>query len=229
MDRKTLPVLVLFLLFISCSLPKSGIDYTVNKSRVSDKEMGHEHESDNVADDWLVERNEIGNLSHDKKTHNGKVASQDKRKNTPDKHHTSSEKGKRYKLVHVAKEYLGTPYRYGGDGPRRFDCSGFTKYCMREVGVELARTSRIQSRQGKRIPIRKARKGDLIFFGKRGNVQHVGIIVKNTGNSLLVIHASSSHGVMVQDIMASSYWRPRIMYASDIIGTAESEIAISGK
>ena len=41
---------------------------------------------------------------------------------------------KRERLLHVAASKKGAPYRYGADGPRRFDCSGYTKWVFARVG-----------------------------------------------------------------------------------------------
>jgi len=34
---------------------------------------------------------------------------------------------------------LGTKYVWAANGPNAFDCSGFTKYVFREIGIELPR------------------------------------------------------------------------------------------
>lgn len=38
-------------------------------------------------------------------------------------------------LVKTALAYLGTPYRWGGDNPSGFDCSGFVIECLRSAGL----------------------------------------------------------------------------------------------
>jgi cell wall-associated NlpC family hydrolase len=69
----------------------------------------------------------------------------------------------------------GVPYRYGGSTPRGFDCSGFTMYVYRKVGVRLPHSATSQMHRSKRISRSSARPGDLVFFlGGRG-AYHVGI------------------------------------------------------
>lgn len=43
------------------------------------------------------------------------------------------------KIVATAKQYLGTPYVYGGSSPRGFDCSGFMYYLYGQYGYSLWR------------------------------------------------------------------------------------------
>ena len=38
-------------------------------------------------------------------------------------------------LLTTALAYLGSPYRWGGDDPSGFDCSGFVLECLRSAGL----------------------------------------------------------------------------------------------
>ncbi len=234
MSKNTLLGLIIITLFSACSVQRKGIDYTLNRSRMTQGEIAREESQDA----WLIQEDEIGNAEESFVSGTDNTDGEEILKNNeglPEKALASANDSRsievkaRFEVIEEAKKYLGTPYKYGGDGPGRFDCSGFTQYCMRDVGVELARTTRFQSRQGKRIKIKDAQKGDLIFFGKGRHIQHVGIIVSNKNHELYVIHASSSRGVMIQDVLKSRYWRSRILYAVNIIGTAEPKVAISDK
>ncbi|NLT56672.1 MAG: transglycosylase SLT domain-containing protein [Actinomycetales bacterium] len=83
------------------------------------------------------------------------------------------------RVVDIARQYLGVPYRWGGTDPDTgLDCSGLTQLVYRKVGVELPRVSRDQARQGREIgSVDEARVGDLVFFDSP--VDHVGIYVGN--------------------------------------------------
>src|SRR5690606_14866088 len=75
---------------------------------------------------------------------------------------------------------LGTPYRWGGNSPDRgFDCSGLVGYIYRTtLGIDLPRISRDQARAGEQVSDRAdMAAGDLVFFGRRGRVDHVGIYI----------------------------------------------------
>ena len=77
---------------------------------------------------------------------------------------------------------LGTPYRWGGSNPDSgFDCSGLVGYVFRSaLGIELPRVSREMAHDdnAELINDRTAlAAGDLVFFGRKGRVDHVGIYV----------------------------------------------------
>jgi cell wall-associated NlpC family hydrolase len=77
-----------------------------------------------------------------------------------------------------ARSRKGSPYGYGADGPRRFDCSGLTRWAFKRVGRSLPHSSAGQVRKTKRIKKSNRRRGDLVFFYGRGGVYHVGIYAK---------------------------------------------------
>lgn len=81
----------------------------------------------------------------------------------------------RSQVVAIAKRYLGAPYVWGAEGPNTFDCSGFTMYVYRQVGVRLPRVSRDQIHAGQRVSRGDLQPGDLVFFGSP--IHHVGIYV----------------------------------------------------
>ena len=104
-----------------------------------------------------------------------------------------------------ALSLVGTPYRYGGNTPEGgFDCSGLVNYVFRDMlDLKLPRTSRdLAAVQGPKIDPQRLAPGDLVFFGDRGNVFHVGIYV---GEGRFV-HAPSSGGTVRLDRLDGPYW-----------------------
>ena len=79
-------------------------------------------------------------------------------------------------VLDAAARQEGKPYRYGATGPDAFDCSGYTSYVFRSVGVRLPRTSQDQRDALERISREDARPGDLLFsHDSSGRVYHVAI------------------------------------------------------
>lgn len=115
-------------------------------------------------------------------------------------------------LLRRAFDLLGTPYRWGGTSPDRgFDCSGLVGYVYRTaLGIDLPRISRDQARTGEVVAGRAAMAaGDLVFFGRRGRVDHVGIYI---GEGKFVHAPSRGKDVMVSSL-DEGYWGTRFMQA----------------
>jgi cell wall-associated NlpC family hydrolase len=124
---------------------------------------------------------------------------------------------KRKNLAESSKKYVGTEYKYAGKDPKGFDCSGFTSYVMQTEGVAISSSSRDQALEGKPVPLNKVKPGDLIFFGKKGKVTHVAMVISNTSEGITVIHSTTSKGVMIQNVSTSTYWKPMILFARDVL------------
>lgn len=121
-------------------------------------------------------------------------------------------------ITGYAQNFLGLKYRYAGVSPRTgFDCSGFTSYVLNEFGVKTSSGSAWQSRQGDRISLQDVLPGDLVFFGGRGRIQHVAMVVERTAEGIFCVHSTCSRGIIVENILASRYWKPKILYARDVI------------
>lgn len=120
-------------------------------------------------------------------------------------------------ITDYARQFLGTPYRYGGTSPQNgFDCSGFTSFVLNKFGYSLPRTSGGQSILGRAITFEDAQPGDLLFFGRGKHVEHVALVVKNSRKGLEMVHSSTSSGVRIEDMRQSAYWKKRIMFAIDV-------------
>ncbi|CDF58131.1 C40 family peptidase [Thermobrachium celere] len=118
-------------------------------------------------------------------------------------------------LINIALSLQGIRYRYGGTTLNGFDCSGFTQYVYRQIGVNIPRTASEQAQVGLAVSKESLRPGDLVFFETvRAGISHVGIYI---GNGQF-IHASSgsSYKVKISDLN-SSYYKPRYRGAVRII------------
>lgn len=121
-------------------------------------------------------------------------------------------------VVSAATSQLGRPYRFEGATPRGFDCSGFTSWVYAAIGLALPRTADAQAEIGRWIALDEARPGDLLFFGPdRSELGHVGIVLSRPGETLRMIHAATSSGVVVTEIPASSYWLERLRFVRRVL------------
>jgi len=112
--------------------------------------------------------------------------------------------------VVYAKEMLGKPYRYAGDTPAGFDCSGLVKYSYGRAGIPMPRDTRSQHRTSVLVPADRLREGDLLFFDEEGKKKsHVGIYL---GKGRF-IHAPSSGGKVRIDSLNAEYWKKHFVEA----------------
>jgi len=98
-------------------------------------------------------------------------------------------------IEEMAKTKLGKTYKWGGNGPYAYDCSGFTKEVFELNGINIPRVSKDQAKVGLKISKKNLQKGDLVFFDDKESsvVSHVGIYL---GKGKF-IHASRFHKKIV--------------------------------
>ncbi len=99
------------------------------------------------------------------------------------------ESAARQHLVNFALQFVGNPYRAGGNDPNTgADCSGFTRYVMQHgAGIALSRTSGGQASQGRTVNASQMQPGDLIFYGNGSRVNHVAMYIGDGQ----IVHAST--------------------------------------
>lgn len=107
-------------------------------------------------------------------------------------------------IVNKAKQYLGTPYVYGGASPSGFDCSGFVYYVLKTLGYSPYRTPADQYQMGTYVSKANLKPGDIVFFHSTygSGISHVGIYA---GNGQF-IHAPNSRSVVSYSDLTSGYW-----------------------
>ena len=131
-------------------------------------------------------------------------------------------------IITYAKNFLGTPYHYGGTSPSGFDCSGFIYYVMGNFGMSLTRSSYGLAEFGENVMLSEVRAGDLMFFTGRNsnarNVGHVALVIDHNEQGIKFIHASTSRGVVIDNFNTSKYYIPRFLKAKRLdYGVEEPE------
>ncbi|MCC5919794.1 MAG: C40 family peptidase [Cyclobacteriaceae bacterium] len=113
-------------------------------------------------------------------------------------------------VIATARTYKGTPYQWGGTTRAGMDCSGLLLQSFDAIGETLPRTSKEQSKLGKRVRMKKLKPGDLVFFAtkKRSRkITHAGLVteVYDRKSDIRFIHSSSSLGVVENNIYNTYY------------------------
>jgi cell wall-associated NlpC family hydrolase len=125
----------------------------------------------------------------------------------------------RYAMLLSAQKLEGVKYTYAGTSPSKgFDCSGFTQYVYKQVGIEIPHNAQMQSDlESQQTPLKDLKPGDLVFFGHwNGSKQktvHTGIIFDKNGDDITVIHCVSG-GVSIEgkDSSWDRYWIDRVLF-----------------
>lgn len=99
-------------------------------------------------------------------------------------------------IVDYAKQFLGTPYVFGGNSlTNGVDCSGFTKQVYAHFGISLPRTASAQHKKGSIISYDELLPGDLCTTVYEFESKYTGHAAIYVGNGM-VINALPEEGVV---------------------------------
>ena len=95
----------------------------------------------------------------------------------------------RQNLVDYALQFVGGPYRAGGNDPHTgVDCSGFVRYVMQHgAGVSMNRSSGSEATQGHAVNSSQMQPGDLLFYSGGSGINHVAMYIGDGK----IVHAST--------------------------------------
>ena len=123
------------------------------------------------------------------------------------------------KIIANAKSFKGTKYKFGGITKKGMDCSGLIYTAFKKENIQLPRVSRFIAEEGSKIPLHKAKKGDLLFFRTNGNsrkINHVGLITSIKNKQIHFIHATTSRGVIIS-LLSEKYWKNAFVKAVTVL------------
>ncbi len=175
-------------------------------SRLADYKVSGRDKDYTQLNDVVVEL--FGNVNTSKIENNDQIASKPV-KPTPTTSFKFDAKD-RDEMVLYAKQQLGVKYVPAGVTPKGFDCSGYTTYIFSAYKISLPRRAVDQYNKSTKVKEKDVQKGDLVFFDSGNGVNHVGMIVSEKGQAPVMIHASTSQGIVVTEIGASEYWKKRL-------------------
>lgn len=103
----------------------------------------------------------------------------------------------------LSRSLLGKPYVYGAASGQAFDCSGYTMYVMRSVGIRLEHGATAQYQRGVKVARADLLMGDLVFFKTDSKpIGHVGIYL---GDGKFIHASSGSRKVIISKIGDPGY------------------------
>jgi cell wall-associated NlpC family hydrolase len=105
----------------------------------------------------------------------------------------------RERAATLALRMVGTPYRWGGESPGGFDCSGLIRWAYGSVGVDLPHNSNALYGVGRTVSRARLETGDMLFFTGLG---HVGLYL---GGGRMVHAPQSGKTVEIVNLAASHY------------------------
>jgi cell wall-associated NlpC family hydrolase len=111
------------------------------------------------------------------------------------------------KAMRIARNQMGDPYKYGAEGPDKFDCSGLVYFATHKAGFgKVPRTSSEQADFMRRIKRSSMRPGDFVFFTSKGDVYHVGVFVGRRDGDRMIVHAPNPGEKVKRDPLWTDKW-----------------------
>jgi lipoprotein Spr len=108
-------------------------------------------------------------------------------------------------INNFVKEWIGKPYRFGGEDKNGIDCSAFVQRFYKDVyGMIISRTCYYQYINTKRVASNDLQIGDILFFDSKRSPSgwHAGVYI---GNDQFIHAANYKEGVKISCIDNPNY------------------------
>ena len=123
-------------------------------------------------------------------------------------------KGQKYEVIqgevqnyiNFIKKYVYVKYRSGGTSPSGWDCSGFTQWAMKQMGIKIPRLAADQAKGGIAINVKdrsKWKPGDILVYSSGGRMNHVALYL---GNNQLMHALNAKYGTVIHDVDYYEKW-----------------------
>jgi uncharacterized protein YfaT (DUF1175 family) len=113
-------------------------------------------------------------------------------------------KEKRAAFLKAVREKIGLPYRWAGNGPDSYDCSGLVVVCLREIGCEIGDHSAADLAKifaGNKVDKKEALPGALFFYGDLTTaIEHVMVVLNRWDNGTFVMCGARGGTSITKDL-----------------------------
>jgi cell wall-associated NlpC family hydrolase len=106
------------------------------------------------------------------------------------------------RAIAFARAQLGEPYRWGGEGPGSWDCSGLLMKAWGSAGVSLPHSASAQFSRTQRVSVGSIQRGDLVFWSK-GSARSIYHVAMYLGGGKMIHAPRPGRSV---EIVPITYW-----------------------
>jgi len=123
------------------------------------------------------------------------------------------------KVISIAESYQGkVQYQHGVRNPSKliFDCSSFTQFVFKQVGIYIPWGATAQTKYGTKIGnTANLKPGDLVQFSVAtpGKIGHVGIYI---GGGKFIHNVNPKSDVVISDL-TTGYWKRHFIQGTRVI------------